>query len=128
MGYNVNQFEKNYIDTAGTYDCRIVKAVITEDRNGEPAFEITLEDMSSHRTHRSTMTVNPDFGWKLLALAKAAGCTDEERDNLEPEDLIGKEVKATFEVKGKYCNLMNTLPTSGTASEAKTNAADDLPF
>jgi hypothetical protein len=87
---NLNKYQSTYIDQPGMYEVTITEAKNDYTRSGKECVFVRLE---TEKNQAITCSYVEAVYFKLFRLAQAAGLTESQRANFEPDMLVGKRVK-----------------------------------
>lgn len=115
---NLNQYQSTYIDQPGMYEVTITESKNDYTRSGKECVFVRFE---TNKKQAITCSYVEAVFFKLFRLAQSAGLTESQRDNFEPQMLIGKSVKINVvsDDNGRVnVGEVYSASLSGTASES----------
>lgn len=121
---DLNKYQSTYIDQPGMYEVTITEAKNDYTRSGKECVFVRFE---TEKNQAITCSYVEAVYFKLFRLAQAAGLTENQRANFEPDMLVGKMVKINVisDDNGRV-NVGEIYSASVSDAASKSNEA--MPF
>jgi hypothetical protein len=121
---NLNKYQSTYIDQPGMYEVTITEAKNDYTRSGKECVFVRLE---TEKNQAITCSYVEAVYFKLFRLAQAAGLTESQRANFEPDMLVGKRVKINV-ISDDNGRVNVGEVYSASVSDAASKSYEVMPF
>lgn len=121
---DLNKYQSTYIDQPGMHEVTITEAKNDYTRSGKECVFVRFE---TEKNQAITCSYVEAVYFKLFRLAQAAGLTESQRANFEPDMLVGKRVKINV-ISDDNGRVNVGEVYSASVSDAAFKSYESMPF